>query len=178
MSQRIDSHQHFWIFDPVRDSWIDESMQRIQRDFLPEDLFPALEKNQFAGCVAVQADQTETQTHFLLDLAKQNDFMEKKTVFWFLFFLLYSFIFLSFRISWFLKKLVFILLKNFFLLHTLIIHETQNMYYQCIFENSMYFLTIAMYYQCIINVYLKSCIINVFTMYFDPCIINVLSMYF
>jgi L-fuconolactonase len=76
MSQRIDSHQHFWIFDPVRDSWIDESMQRIQRDFLPEDLFPALEKNQFAGCVAVQADQTETQTHFLLDLAKQNDFIK------------------------------------------------------------------------------------------------------
>lgn len=76
MSQRIDSHQHFWIFDPVRDSWIDESMQRIQRDFLPEDLFPVLNKNQFEGCVAVQADQTETQTHFLLDLAKQNDFIK------------------------------------------------------------------------------------------------------
>lgn len=76
MSQRIDSHQHFWIFDPVRDSWIDESMQRIQRDFLPEDLFLALNKNQFEGCVAVQADQTEAQTHFLLDLAKQNDFIK------------------------------------------------------------------------------------------------------
>ncbi len=76
MSQRIDSHQHFWIFDPVRDSWIDESMQRIQRDFLPEDLFPALEKNLFEGCVAVQADQTETQTLFLLNLAKQNDFIK------------------------------------------------------------------------------------------------------
>lgn len=76
MSQRIDSHQHFWIFDPVRDSWIDESMQRIQRNFLPEDLFPVLNKNQFEGCVAVQADQTETQTHFLLNLAKQNDFIK------------------------------------------------------------------------------------------------------
>lgn len=76
MSKRIDSHQHFWIFDPVRDSWIDESMQRIQRDFLAQDLAPILEKNQFAGCVAVQADQTEAQTHFLLDLAKQNDFIK------------------------------------------------------------------------------------------------------
>ena len=47
MLQRIDSHQHFWIFDPVRDSWIDESMQRIQRDFLPQDLSPVLEKNNF-----------------------------------------------------------------------------------------------------------------------------------
>jgi len=76
MLQRIDSHQHFWIFDPVRDSWIDESMQRIQRDFLPQDLSPVLEKNNFKGCVAVQADQTEAQTHFLLDLAKQNDFIK------------------------------------------------------------------------------------------------------
>ncbi len=76
MPQRIDSHQHFWIFDPVRDSWIDESMQRIQRDFLPQDLSPVLEKNNFKGCVAVQADQTEEQTHFLLDLAKQNDFIK------------------------------------------------------------------------------------------------------
>ncbi|SHF75720.1 L-fuconolactonase [Flavobacterium fluvii] len=76
MSQRIDSHQHFWQFDPVRDSWIDESMQIIQRDFLPEDLLPVLEKNNVKGCVAVQADQTEAQTHFLLDLAKQNDFIK------------------------------------------------------------------------------------------------------
>ena len=76
MPQRIDSHQHFWIFDPVRDSWIDESMQRIQRDFLPQDLSPVLERNNFKGCVAVQADQTEAQTHFLLDLAKQNDFIK------------------------------------------------------------------------------------------------------
>lgn len=76
MSQRIDSHQHFWQFDPVRDSWIDESMQRIQRDFLPQDLLPVLNKNNFRGCVAVQADQTEAQTHFLLDLANQNDFIK------------------------------------------------------------------------------------------------------
>jgi len=76
MSERIDSHQHFWKFDPARDSWIDESMQRIQRDFLPPDLLPILEKNNFQGCLAVQADQTEAQTYFLLDLAKQNEFIK------------------------------------------------------------------------------------------------------
>ena len=42
MHKRIDAHQHFWKFDPVRDSWIDESMQKIQKDFLPEDLLPLL----------------------------------------------------------------------------------------------------------------------------------------
>ncbi|WP_343583971.1 amidohydrolase family protein [Flavobacterium sp.] len=76
MSKRIDSHQHFWKFDPVRDSWIDETMQNIQRDFLPEDLQPLLKANHFEGCVAVQASQSEEETHFLLDLASKNDFIK------------------------------------------------------------------------------------------------------
>lgn len=76
MNKRIDSHQHFWKFDPVRDSWIDETMQNIQRDFLPEDLQPILKENQFEGCVAVQASQLEEETHFLLDLASKNDFIK------------------------------------------------------------------------------------------------------
>ncbi|MFC4478579.1 amidohydrolase family protein [Flavobacterium chungangensis] len=76
MSKRIDSHQHFWKFDPVRDSWIDETMQNIQRDFLPEDLQPLLKENQFEGCVAVQASQSEEETHFLLDLASKKDFIK------------------------------------------------------------------------------------------------------
>jgi len=33
---RIDAHQHFWKYDPVRDSWINEAMHKIRRDFLPE----------------------------------------------------------------------------------------------------------------------------------------------
>ncbi|WP_163394105.1 amidohydrolase family protein [Flavobacterium limi] len=73
---RIDSHQHFWIFDPVRDSWIDDSMKKIQKDFLPEDLLPLLTENNFAGCVAVQASQSEEETEFLLDLASKNDFIK------------------------------------------------------------------------------------------------------
>ena len=28
----IDSHQHFWKFDPIRDSW-SQFMQKIRRDF-------------------------------------------------------------------------------------------------------------------------------------------------
>jgi L-fuconolactonase len=69
---RIDAHQHFWQFDPIRDAWIDESMQVLQQDFLPDDLGPILEENQVTGCVAVQADQSETETEFLLDLAAQH----------------------------------------------------------------------------------------------------------
>ncbi|NCF31630.1 MAG: amidohydrolase family protein [Bacteroidetes bacterium] len=73
---RIDSHQHFWQFDPVRDSWIDSSMQKIAKDFLPQDLKPLLDQTQMDGCVAVQADQSETETQFLLNLAGQNPFVK------------------------------------------------------------------------------------------------------
>lgn len=76
MNKRIDSHQHFWKFDPVRDSWIDETMQKIKKDFLPQDLLPLLTENNFAGCVAVQADQSEEQTNFLFDLSQKNDFIK------------------------------------------------------------------------------------------------------
>ena len=74
---KIDAHQHFWQFDSVRDAWITEgSMSVIRRDFMPSDLLPILLKNGFDGCIAVQADQTETETHFLLDLADKNDFIK------------------------------------------------------------------------------------------------------
>jgi len=73
---RIDSHQHFWKFDPVRDRWIDDTMAVIQRDFLPEDLVPVLEENGIDGCVAVQADQSEAENDFLLECAAGNDFVK------------------------------------------------------------------------------------------------------
>jgi L-fuconolactonase len=73
---RIDSHQHFWKFDPIRDAWIDASMEKIARDFLPEDLKPLLDQSKIDGCVAVQADQSETETDFLLDLAGRYDFVK------------------------------------------------------------------------------------------------------
>lgn len=73
---KIDAHQHFWIFDPVRDAWITEDMKVLRRNFLPEDLLPDLLNNGFDGCVAVQAAQTEEETNFLLDLAKENSFIK------------------------------------------------------------------------------------------------------
>lgn len=73
---KIDSHQHFWRFDPVRDSWITDEMRVIQRDFLPEDLAPILKRNGISGCVAVQADQSEEQNAFLLELAAAHPFIK------------------------------------------------------------------------------------------------------
>lgn len=76
MSLYLDTHQHFWKYDPVQYAWIDDNMGVIQRDFLPEDLEPVLKKNGIAGCIAVQADQTENETQFLLNLADGHDFVK------------------------------------------------------------------------------------------------------
>ncbi len=73
---KIDSHQHFWNYDPVRDAWITDDMNVIQRDFLPHDLRPILAASGIDGCVAVQADQSEFETNFLLQLAGDNDWIK------------------------------------------------------------------------------------------------------
>ncbi|WP_126247244.1 amidohydrolase family protein [Chitinophaga rhizosphaerae] len=72
----IDAHQHFWQFDPVRDAWITEEMNVIRRDFLPADLAPLLKSAGIDACVAVQADQSEAETQFLVDCAKGSDIVK------------------------------------------------------------------------------------------------------
>lgn len=73
---KIDAHQHFWVFDAVRDSWINEEMSVIRRNFLPADLEHVLKINGVDGCIAVQADQSEEQNRFLLGLTEGNDFIK------------------------------------------------------------------------------------------------------
>lgn len=73
---RIDSHQHFWKYDPARHSWITGEMAKIRRDFLPEDLEPLLQLNDLGGCVCVQVDQTESENDFLLALGERHAFIK------------------------------------------------------------------------------------------------------
>jgi L-fuconolactonase len=73
---RIDTHQHFWKFDPIRDSWITEEMQVIKRDFSPLDIQFVLERNGFGGSVAVQADQSKEETAYLVQLANDYPFIK------------------------------------------------------------------------------------------------------
>ena len=72
----IDSHQHFWKYEAVKHSWIDDEMSVIRRDFLPSDLSKVYKENGIDGCVAVQADQTLEETDFLIDLAAENSFIK------------------------------------------------------------------------------------------------------
>ena len=51
-------------------------MAVIRKDFLPKDLQAVLQENNIDGCIAVQADQTERETNFLLALQKENRFIK------------------------------------------------------------------------------------------------------
>ena len=73
---RIDSHQHYWFYHPVKDAWITDEMNMIKRDFAPGDVWPLMQKNNIDGCVAVQADQSENETKYLLSLAGQHPFIK------------------------------------------------------------------------------------------------------
>jgi len=69
----LDAHQHFWKYTEVEYDWIDDSMRDLRRDFLPPDLAPLLKANGFDACVAIQARQSDEETHWLLDLAEQSE---------------------------------------------------------------------------------------------------------
>lgn len=72
----IDSHVHFWNYHPVKDAWITDDMKILRADFTPDELETELLKNGVTGCVAVQADQSEQETEFLLALAQKYSFIK------------------------------------------------------------------------------------------------------
>jgi L-fuconolactonase len=72
---RIDAHQHFWHYQPARDTWIGDNMPVLKRDYLPEDLLPELRANGIDGTIAVQADESEAETLSLLEHAGRNPFI-------------------------------------------------------------------------------------------------------
>ena len=68
----IDTHQHFWQYNQKDFGWISSEMSSLRNDFMPDDIAKAMEKQQVAYSVAVQARQTEEETEFLLDLAQKH----------------------------------------------------------------------------------------------------------
>ena len=71
----IDSHQHFWKYEPSEYEWIDATMAPLQRDFLPGDAKQEMDRAGVAACVAVQARQSSEETRWLLELADAHPFV-------------------------------------------------------------------------------------------------------
>ncbi len=72
----IDSHVHFWHYDKKRYSWITNEMKDLHQDYLPKQLDLTLKRNSIKGVVAVQADQTELETLFLVELSKTHSIIK------------------------------------------------------------------------------------------------------
>ena len=72
---RIDAHQHFWQLAARAGGWPPPSLSAIYRDFAPADLAPLLAEHGVQGTVLVQSLPSEDDTHWLLALAEQADFI-------------------------------------------------------------------------------------------------------
>ena len=71
----IDSHHHFWTYDPAQYGWIDDAMARIRRDYLPLDLRAEIRQVGIDGAVSVQARQSLDETRSLLGWAEEHEFL-------------------------------------------------------------------------------------------------------
>jgi L-fuconolactonase len=75
MSHKIDTHHHFWKYNAEEYNWIDEKMQKIRRDFLPDELEDTIQEVGVTGVISVQARQTLQETAWLLNLASEHAFI-------------------------------------------------------------------------------------------------------
>jgi len=67
----LDSHQHFWSYNPAQQVWMTDAMGVLRRDYLPDELKPLLQTSGYDGSIAVQARQMVEETEWLLKLAAE-----------------------------------------------------------------------------------------------------------
>jgi L-fuconolactonase len=72
---RIDTHQHFWTYDPAKYAWIGSEMSALQRDYGPADLEPLLRAAGVDATVAVEARGHLEETDNLLRIAEHTPFV-------------------------------------------------------------------------------------------------------
>ena len=71
----IDAHQHFWQISRGVNTWIDDSISGIRRDYSPEHLAPYLKHLGIDKTILVQASETVEENRFMTDFADQCDFI-------------------------------------------------------------------------------------------------------
>jgi L-fuconolactonase len=73
---RIDAHQHFWDISRLTYPWMPSDPSPLRRNYLPSDLKPILETHRFEGSIVVQAHHSLDETRWLLELARDNEFIK------------------------------------------------------------------------------------------------------
>ena len=72
LMMKIDTHQHYWHYEPKAFPWISTSMPALRQDRLPADNLGAMQACAVDAVVAVQARSEPAETDFLLGLAAQD----------------------------------------------------------------------------------------------------------
>ena len=72
---RIDAHQHFWDLSRFSYPWMPREPSVLRRNWLPDDLGPVLARNNFDGCVTVQATTEAREAEWLLSVANEYSFI-------------------------------------------------------------------------------------------------------
>jgi L-fuconolactonase len=75
MAGRIDAHHHLWRYRKEEYGWIGPGMEALARDFLPRDLQEEMPACGIDGSVAVQASQSLEETDWLLEMAREANFI-------------------------------------------------------------------------------------------------------
>lgn len=73
---RIDAHQHFWQINRGDYGWLTPDLDILYKDYLPENLHDLMVRCQIDGTVLVQAAPTVNETHYMLSLADEYDFIK------------------------------------------------------------------------------------------------------
>src|SRR5262249_54157300 len=66
----------FWKYNRKRDAWITNEMKTLQQDYLPEHFALTAKRNEIDGVVAVQVDQSEVETRFMVELANTHQIIK------------------------------------------------------------------------------------------------------
>lgn len=70
----IDAHQHFWNVDSHHYGWLqNHAVAKLNRNYLPEHVNEALTEVGVDGTILVQADDSDADTDFMLDLANRSE---------------------------------------------------------------------------------------------------------
>ena len=72
---KIDTHHHFWDYDPKQYGWISDKMSVLKRDFGPTDLQKEIQSAGIDAVVSVQARQTLEETRWLIEIAEKTPFV-------------------------------------------------------------------------------------------------------
>lgn len=71
-ARRVDAHLHVWDLSVSRYAWLRPDMGPLYRDFPPQVAGTELERAGFDGAVLVQAEDSERDTAFMLDVADEH----------------------------------------------------------------------------------------------------------